>query len=70
METFVIHPKDEAQQKALQAFLESSRIPYEHEPAEDTESPYTPEFDAKMKRSEDNYAAGRYEVIKVEDLWK
>jgi hypothetical protein len=32
METFVIHPKDQAQQKALQTFLEGSNIPYENEP--------------------------------------
>ena len=32
METFVIHPKDQAQQKALQTFLNGSNIPYENEP--------------------------------------
>ena len=70
METYVVSPQDEAQEKALIAFLEALQIPFETEPAEDTESPYTSEFIAKMKRSEDDYAAGRYEVIKVEDLWK
>lgn len=70
METYVAFPKDEAQEKSLIAFLQSLQIPFETEPAEDTESPYTPEFIAKMKRSEDDYAAGRYKVIKVEDLWK
>jgi cobalamin biosynthesis protein CbiG len=70
METYIAYPKDEAQVKALKAFCEALQVPFETEPAEDIEGCYTPEFNAKMKRSEDNYAAGRYEVIKVEDLWK
>ncbi len=70
METYIAYPKDEAQGRALKAFFEALQVPFETEPLEDSESPYTPEFDAKMKRSEDNYAAGRYEVIKIEDLWK
>jgi len=31
---------------------------------------YTPEFNEKMRQSDANYAAGRYEAIKIEDLWK
>jgi len=67
METYITYPKDEAQEKALKAFFEALQVPFETEPANDS---YTPEFNAKMKRSEDNYAAGRYEVINVEDLCK
>lgn len=67
MKTYIVYPKDEAQEKALKALFEALQVPFETEPAE---SPYILEFDAKMKRSEDNYVAGRYEVIKVEDLWK
>lgn len=70
METYIAYPQNEAQGKALRAVMEALQVPFETEPPEDSESPYTPEFNAKMKRSEDNYAAGRYEVIKIEDLWK
>lgn len=35
METLVIHPKDQAQQKALQTFLEGYHIPYQNEPEMD-----------------------------------
>jgi hypothetical protein len=32
METIVIHPQNESQQKALQIILEGFQIPYEQEP--------------------------------------
>ena len=35
MKTFVIYPKDQEQQKALQIFLEASDIAYEKEPGID-----------------------------------
>jgi len=34
------------------------------------ESPYHPEFVAKIKKSEKNFKEGRYTSIKVGDLWK
>lgn len=52
METYIACPKDEAQERALKAFFEALQVPYETEPPEDSENPYTPEFVAKMKRSE------------------
>jgi hypothetical protein len=35
METIVIHPENEKQQKALQLILEGFKVPYENEPASD-----------------------------------
>ncbi|MDR0699649.1 MAG: hypothetical protein LBG28_10605 [Tannerella sp.] len=34
------------------------------------ESPYDPEFVAKIRRNETQIAAGKCKVIKTEDLWK
>lgn len=33
-------------------------------------SPYDPEFVAKIKKSDKNFAEGKFTTIKVEDLWK
>jgi len=65
METYVAHPIDEAQAKAVEAIFEALQVPYDKEP-----DIYTPEFNEKMRQSDANYAAGRYEAIKIEDLWK
>jgi hypothetical protein len=36
METIIIHPENEAQQKALQLILEGFKVPYEKEPISDS----------------------------------
>jgi hypothetical protein len=72
METFVIHPKDEAQQKALQTFLEGSNIPYENEPETDeTERILTnPVMAKRLDESIKNIEQGNVSSVKLEDLWK
>jgi len=35
METIVIHPENEAQQRALQMILDGFKVPYENEPPSD-----------------------------------
>jgi len=37
---------------------------------EPTELGYTSEFVAKIKRSEEDFKAGKYKAIKTSDLWK
>jgi hypothetical protein len=34
------------------------------------ESPYNPEFEAKIKQSEKDFANGKYQIIETSDLWK
>lgn len=70
METYIAYPQNEAQGKALRAVMEALQVPFELEPADDTESPYNPEFVAKINQGRDDLKAGRYTVIKTEDLWK
>jgi hypothetical protein len=72
METFVIHPKDEAQQKALQTFLESSHIPYEHEP-EMNETEYLSSTEANKKRLDaaiESHKKGEGIKMNLDDIWK
>lgn len=37
---------------------------------EEDENPYNPQFIEKIKRSEEDFKAGRYKAVKTEDLWK
>lgn len=70
METLVVHPQNNAQEKAVKAILEVLQVPYEREPEVDNESLYNPEFVAKILQGDEDIKAGRFTVIKNEDLWK
>jgi len=70
METLVVHPQNEAQQKAVKAILEVLRVPYDWEPEVDDERSYNPEFVAKILKGDEDIKAARFMVIKTEDLWK
>lgn len=72
METFVIHPKDQAQQKALQTFLDGSNIPYENEPEMDeTERIFAnPVMAKRLDQSIKNIEQGNVTLVNLEDLWK
>lgn len=70
METLVVHPQNEAQQKAVKAILEVLRVLYDWEPEVDDERSYNPEFVAKKLKGDEDIKAARFMVIKTEDLWK
>lgn len=72
METFIVQPKDQAQQKALQTFLEGSHIPYENEPATDETQRIlaNPVMAKRVDESLKNIEKGNVTSIKLEDLWK
>jgi hypothetical protein len=72
METLIIHPVDEEQQKALQTILDGFKVPYEKEPVSDA-TEYLLSTKANKKLLDE--AMGEYErgegiEIKLEDLWK
>ena len=72
MGTIVIHPENEAQQKALQVILDGFKVPYDNEPPSDaTEYLISTEanrawLDTAMKEAK----RGEGVEIKLEDLWK
>ena len=70
MTTYIAHPKDKAQATALKAILKALKVPFETEPEAGPKSIYSDEFNEKMRKSNKNYAEGKFEAIKVEDLWK
>jgi len=65
MGTLIVHPESEEKLLALKAFMKALKIRFEEE-----KSPYNPEFVKKIKRSEEDFKAGKYKAIKTEDLWK
>jgi len=72
METIVIHPENEAQQKALQVILDGFKVPYENEPPSDateylTSTPANKEWlDTAMAEAKNSEGI----EIKTKDLWK
>lgn len=65
MGILIAHPENKEKLDALKAFMKALKIRFEEE-----KSPYDAEFVAKIKRSEEDFKAGRYKSIKTEDLWK
>jgi hypothetical protein len=72
METIVIHPENEAQQKALQIILDGFEIPYDQEPAiDETERILrNPVMTRRLNESIKDIESGNVTAIKLEDLWK
>ena len=72
METIVIHPENEAQQKALQVILYGFKVPYENEPSSDaTEYLLSTEANTKwLKTAIKEAKNGEGVEIKLDDLWK
>jgi hypothetical protein len=66
--TFAVHPKNEAQIKAVKAALEALKVPYDEEP--ETQRPYDVAFMAEIDKGRKDAMEGRGTVIKTEDLWK
>lgn len=65
MGTLIVHPDTKKKLTALKAVMRALNISFEEE-----EAPYNPNFVAKVKKSQADFKAGRYEVIETEDLWK
>jgi hypothetical protein len=71
MGTMIVHPVNEAQQKALQLILDAFKVPYENEPPSDAtdyllSTKANKEWlDTAMKEAKNNEGA----EIKLEDLW-
>jgi hypothetical protein len=64
MAPVTIRPKDQKQWNALKIIFEAMNVPFEKE----EESPYNPEFVAKIKRSEEQIKEGKVTRITKENL--
>ena len=69
METLLVKAPNGDTAKAIKAFLKTLGVPFEKVDAED-ESPYNPEFVAKIKHGQEQIRAGKSVKISLDDLWK
>lgn len=67
METITIHPKSKEEVKVFEQMAKALNIPFEKSKEK---SKYKPAFVAKIKEGEKSKKAGKFKVIKTEDLWK
>ncbi|MEO8853569.1 MAG: DUF2683 family protein [Ginsengibacter sp.] len=67
METILIYPKSKEQVKVFEQMAKALKVPFEKI---EKESPYDPEFVDKILQGDKDKEAGRYRIIKTEDLWK
>lgn len=66
MTTLTIDTKDKAVIKAVKALLKGFEVPFEVE----DDSPYDPEFVAKIHESEKQIREGNSVKIELDDIWK
>ena len=64
METLIVEPKSRKQLNAVKAILKALDVSFRNE----GESPYNPEFVAKIKKSEQQIKEGKVTSVKKEDL--
>lgn len=64
METITAHPQNKEQSTALEIILKAMNVPFEKE----EESPYNPEFVAKIKRGEKAAKQGKGMKVDLENL--
>ncbi len=63
---FIAHPKTNEQVNALKAFMQALKIKFEIS----KDSPYNPEFVAKIKKSEKEFEEGSFKRVEKKDLQK
>lgn len=67
METLIVEPKSRKQLNAIKAVLKALDIAFRKE----KESPYNPEFVAKIKKSEEQFEKGEYITLDPnKSLWE
>jgi hypothetical protein len=69
MKTLIIHTEEDKVQ-IIKDFLNSIKVKFETKTTSTEESPYDPEFVAKIERSRQQLKEGKGRIIKIEDLWK
>jgi hypothetical protein len=63
METLILHPKNKEQSSVLKAMAKALKVDFETE-----ESPYDPEFVAKIKQSQQDMREGKGTIMTLDEL--
>lgn len=70
MKTLIIHTEDDKAQ-IIKDFLNSIKVKFESKTtSKEEDSPYDPEFVAKIRQSEEDYKNGKIHKINLDDIWK
>jgi hypothetical protein len=70
METIIVHPKNNEEQKVIKAFLEALKIKFENLKTKSEESDTNPEFVEMVEQNRKDYKAGKGIKINLDDIWK
>jgi len=70
METIIIYPKNNEEQKVIKAFLDAMKIKFENLKTESNEGDYSAEFVASMGPSVQDAKEGKVTRVKLHDIWK
>lgn len=68
METFIVQPKNQYEEKALRAFFKALDLSFKTE--ERNEDLYKPEMVAKIKRGDSDLANGKTTKVSLDEIWK
>jgi hypothetical protein len=63
METLIVHTNTKEELKIVKGIMKALRVKYE-------ESPYNPEFVAKINKGKADVKAGRTTKISIDEIWK
>lgn len=73
MSTYIAHPVEEAQERAIRAFLEALQIPYEAEAQPDDDTAHllsTPANAALLTQAIADEKLGQGWAMSLDDIWK
>jgi len=65
-QNIIVHPANEKELSVIKAFFEALKIKFEFT----QDSPYNPEFVAKINKSREQAAEGKTVKIDLDDIWK
>jgi hypothetical protein len=70
MQTLIIHTEDDKVQ-IIKDFLNSIKVKFENKTTSiEKNSPYDPEFVAKIRQSEEDFKNGKIHKVNLDDIWK
>lgn len=70
METIIIHPKNNEEQKVIKAFLDALKIKFENPKTKSKEGDYSPEFVEMVQQNRKDYHDGKGIKVNLDDIWK
>lgn len=68
MYPLLVYPENKKQLKAIKTLMDALNVRFEDSPYGN--SPYNPEFVAKIKKGEQEFKDGKYTTVSLDDIWK